>query len=59
MNLMTLILQAGSIRRAAQGFIVREASRGKLLELLTSGWVWGILIFCGICVLIYNIVKDK
>lgn len=59
MNLLTFILQAGSIRRALQGFIVRISSQGKLGELLTSGWVWGVLIFCGICVLIYNIVKDK
>lgn len=59
MNLMTFVMQAGSIRRAAQGAIPRLYNQGLLDDILTSGWFWGIVIFCGICVIIYNVVKDN
>ena len=49
--LNTILLQSGAMRRAAWGH------RSELLDALSSGWFWGILIFAGICVAIYHIVK--
>lgn len=59
MNLLSVIMQAGTISKNLGRAAVQAHARGQLDDILTSGWFWGIVIFCGICVIIYNLVKDN
>lgn len=57
--LSTILLQAGSLRKAATyGAIKASQNPGFLEELLSSGWFWGIVVFIVVCVVIYNLLKD-
>lgn len=54
MNLV--LLQAGSIRKALSASVYSH--RNDLGSILSSGWFWGIVGFCVLCVIIYFIVKE-
>lgn len=58
MNFLSIVLQAGTISRALGREAYKAHSRGQLGDILTSGWFWGIVIFCVICVVIYKLVTD-
>lgn len=52
-----IVLQTGVVRKVVGIEAVRH--RNELDEILSSGFFWGIVIFCIVCVFIYAIVKDR
>lgn len=57
--LSTILLQAGTLRKAAAvGVYKASQNPGFLEQLLSSGLFWGIVVFIVVCVVIYNLLKD-